>query len=125
MDRHQFKKIQYGQNICINFIFNFYEGLGSDFVFVLSFPSFFTHLSVLRITPRFPREGLPLLGEFCGFSWNRGVKTGGLWATSPPDAGPAWAAPGQHLGPENHQTWRATWKKTRAWPGELKKGGLN
>lgn len=93
-----FKEIQYGQSICINFIFNFYKGLGSYFVFVLCFPCLLPiSLSVLLLTPHFPREGLPLHGEFGDFSWNRGVKIGGLWATFPPDAGTAGLSSGLFL----------------------------
>lgn len=87
---HFFKEIQYGQSICINFIFNFYKGLGSYFVFVLYFSLSFTHFSALLLTPHLPREGLPSHGEFGDFSWNGDMKAeGGLGATSPPDAGAA------------------------------------
>ena len=71
-----FKETQYGQSICINFIFNFYKGLGSYFVFVLYFPCLlsFIHLLVLLISPHFHREGLPLRGEFGDLSWIRGLE---------------------------------------------------
>lgn len=53
---HFFKEIQYGQSICINFIFNFYKGLGSYFVFVLLFSLSFTHFSVLLINTSLPQR---------------------------------------------------------------------
>lgn len=127
-----FKETQYGQSICINFIFNFYKGLGSYFVFVLYFSCFlsFTHLLVLLITPHFPREGLPLHGEFGDFSWNGGhearrrplcclpTRCRNCWT-------PWWPAPGWPLGLGDDQRPRTTWKgRTRALPGELKKEDL-
>lgn len=57
--RHYFfKEIQCGQSICVNFSVDFYEGLGSNFSFVLYFPCLlsFTHLSVLLIASHFPEK---------------------------------------------------------------------
>lgn len=85
--------------------FHFYKGLGSYFVFVLYFSCLlsFTHLLVLLITPHFPREGLPLHGEFGDFFWNGGhearrrplcrllTRCRNCWT-------PWWPAPGWPLG---------------------------
>lgn len=124
-----FKETQYGQSICINFIFNFYKGLGNYIVFVLYFPCLFsfTHLLVLLITPHFPREGLPLRGESGDLSWIREPEDRSRPLCRLPTRcrnswTPWWAAPGWPLGLGDDQRPRTTEKgKTRAWPGELKK----
>lgn len=66
------EEIPYGQSLCINFIFHFYEGPGGYFVLVLLCPRQSVPVSVLRAALRLPRQGLPLLGAPGGFSWTVG-----------------------------------------------------
>lgn len=102
---------RHGQSICVNFIFNFYKGLGSYFVLFLYFPSVFLVLPI----PRFCFQHLTSSERGGGSVPPRGRedrrRPAGCPSVSPTRRGHCRAAPRSPSGLRNDQRRRTTWKR--------------
>jgi hypothetical protein len=111
MDKHHFfKEIQCGQSICVNFIVDLCKGLGSDFSFVLCFPSvFFLYMSLSSsCCILLPGEGPSPQKEFRVSPGMGHEDKGGLWANSPTRFGTAGLLGGMVLASHPWASYRTT-----------------